>query len=286
MPIFYYLKDDEMVQREVPSPEETVVPQVVWGRPDVLFTPAYWMTQYWMREGELPQRSHAIGQTIEEEVVACLLGGHGVPAEIGIAAFERLRTRGLISAQAHTVDTFSTNLREPLTVSGRKVTYRFWAQKAKYLAIALQTIKEQPMPRESARQMRLYLMRLPGVGPKTASWIVRNWLNSNDVAILDIHVIRAGQLMNLFSTSERVETHYFEMEQRFLHLASAIGIPPSDLDALIWSEMRRTPRIVAKAFKLSHGGRESPDVLPTADPGKSSRHSVKRKLTNDLPVSR
>jgi N-glycosylase/DNA lyase len=285
MPTFYYLKGHEVVRREVPPPEETVLPRVVWGRPDVFFTPAYWMTQYWMREHELPQRGHAVGQTLAEEIVFCILGGHGIPAEIGIAAFERLRGRGLISSEAHTAETLSANLREPLDIDGRQVTYRFWAQKAKYLATALQKLSEQPVPCESARDMRSYLMRLPGIGPKTASWIVRNWLHSNEVAILDIHIIRAGQLMNLFTPSERVEAHYFEMEQRFLDLAAAMRVPPSDLDALIWSEMRRTPRLVAKALFLDNQ-EQSARALPSADPGKPTRHSPKRKPANNLTVPR
>ena len=128
-------------------------------------------------------------------------------------------------------------------------------------------------------------MRLPGIGPKTASWIARNWLNSNEVAILDICVIRAGQLMNLFTTSERVEAHYFEMEQRFLDLAGAMRVSPSDLDALIWSETRRTPRLVAKAFSLGHQ-EQSAGTLLSADPSKPTRHSAKRKLANNLTVPR
>jgi thermostable 8-oxoguanine DNA glycosylase len=57
--------------------------------------------------------------------------------------------------------------------------------------------------------------------------------------------------MNLYSMEDRVEAHYFRMEQRFLDLASAIGAPPSDLDALIWSEMRRTPRLVARVLGMA-----------------------------------
>ena len=110
-------------------------------------------------------------------------------------------------------------------------------------------------------------------------------MNSNEVAILDIHVIRAGQLMNLFTTSERVEAQYFEMEQRFLDLAEAIGVPPADLDALIWSEMRRTPRLVAKALMLGHQEHSS-GALPPADPGKPTRNTPKRKLANKLTVPR
>ncbi len=256
MALFYYLRGEQVVEREVPAPETNVLPNVFWGRPEVLFTPAYWMTQHWMREGNLPPRSHGLGQTLEEEVVACLLGGHGIPAEVGLAAFERLRSRGLISAPCLDADTFSRNLREPLTVSGRQTTYRFWSQKANYIATALRTLTEHSAPRESPHELRDYLMRLPGIGPKTASWIVRNWLGSNEVAILDIHIVRAGRLMNLYSITDRVESHYFEMERRFLDLAFAIGAPASDLDALIWSEMRRTPRLVARVFRPPEGDRK------------------------------
>ena len=248
MPVFYYLRDEQVFERDVPAPEARVLPNVFWGRPDVFFTPAYWMTQHWMREGNLPRRAHGLGQTLEEEVVACLLGGHGIPAEVGLAAFERLRSRGLLSAPCLDADTLSTNLREPLTVSGRRITYRFWSQKANYIATALRTLNECSTPPESPLELRDYLMRLPGIGPKTASWVVRNWLSSNEVAILDIHIVRAGQLMNLYSMTDRAESHYFEMERRFLDLALAIGAPASDLDALIWSEMRRTPRLVARVF--------------------------------------
>lgn len=282
MPLFYFLKGDEISQRNVPCPEEIVVPNVVWGRPDVFFTPAYWMTQYWMREGILPERNHAIGATLEEEVVACLLGGHGIPAEIGIAAFARLRERGLISVPTPSIEVFSMTLREPLSVGGRQVTYRFWSQKAKYLASALRALNERPVPCDSAHALRSYLMHLPGIGPKTASWVVRNHLKSNEVAILDIHIIRAGQLMNLFSLSDRVETHYFEMEQRFLDLASAIGTPASELDALIWSEMRRTPRIVARALSSPDLRQNSSDLFLASNPSKSGRSSAKRSVKNNL----
>jgi len=82
--------------------------------------------------------------------------------------------------------------------------------------------------------------------PKTASWTVRNWTNSDEVAILDIHIVRAGVLMNLYDRGETVEKHYLEMEKKFITLAKRMAIPTSDLDALIWSMMRTTPRIVAQ----------------------------------------
>ncbi|MDZ3993341.1 hypothetical protein PspTeo4_24872 [Pseudomonas sp. Teo4] len=47
-------------------------------------------------------------------------------------------------------------------------------------------------PLHSGRALRDWLLELPGIGYKTASWVARNWLDADDVAILDIHILRAG----------------------------------------------------------------------------------------------
>ena len=39
---------------------------------------------------------YRLGRTLAEEFAACLLGGHGIPAPVGIAAYERLRERGIL----------------------------------------------------------------------------------------------------------------------------------------------------------------------------------------------
>jgi len=202
-----------------------------------------------MREGSLTPRTHSLGKTLEEEVVACLLGGYGVPAEVALAAFDRLRTRGLLSNRPSSSDVISQSLQEPLTISGRSVKYRFWSQKARYIASALQILHERPAPRDSADNLRQYLLRIPGVGFKIASWIVRNWLGSDEVAILDIHIVRAGRLMNLYSAKDHVTRNYLDMERRFLTLARAMNTHAADLDALIWFEMRRTPRLVTRLLR-------------------------------------
>jgi thermostable 8-oxoguanine DNA glycosylase len=233
------------------SPGEDVIPGVKWGMPEAFFTPGYWFVQYWSRRSAIERRSHRLGDTLIEEVVACLLGGHGIPAEIGLAAFERLRERQIINSRTE-VSIIADALREPLLVQGRVVRYRFWSQKSRYIAAALEAMSEQTPPLHSATALRSYLMRLPGIGPKTSSWVVRNWTNSSEVAILDIHIVRAGLLMGLFSTEDDVTKKYFSMESRFLQLAAAMKIPAADLDSLIWSLMRSTPRIVARALSLTN----------------------------------
>jgi len=249
VPTFSFLQGDNVVERPLAAPTEEVLPGVSWGSPDTLFSPAYWLVQCWMREGCFAPRSHSFGKTLQEEVVACLLGGHGIPAEVALAAFNRLRSRGLISQDCARDELISENLREPLDVSGRQVVYRFWSQKARYIAGAIHTLNEKPAPEDSAHHLREYLLAIPGIGFKIASWIVRNWLTSDEVAILDIHIIRAGQLMNLYTAEHHVSRDYLDMERRFLNLAHAMDVPASELDALIWFEMRRSPKLVTRLLR-------------------------------------
>lgn len=75
-------------------------------------------------------------------------------------------------------------------------------------------------------------------GPKTASWIVRNLRGSDEVAILDVHVIRACRAMNLFPDVVSLPRDYDGLEARFLSFADRIGVKPSLLDAVMWTEVR------------------------------------------------
>ncbi len=242
---FCFLSGEDIVERYLPCPKAEILPGVPWGRVDELFTVAYWRGLYWMREVEKPSSRHRIGETLDEEVVACLLGGHGIPAEIALAAFERLRDRGLISRRFPKVNEVCLCLREPLIVRGKQVSYRFWRRKSEQVAAALSDLKSNP-PTLSGRALRDHLTGLPGVGLKTASWIVRNWQGANDVAILDIHVVRAGRLMGLFSAQDRPDKGYTSMEARFLQLAQRMSVSPANLDSLIWSTMRASPRLIAR----------------------------------------
>jgi thermostable 8-oxoguanine DNA glycosylase len=226
---------------------------VPWGEPCALFTPAYWYTQYILRFADQNQSAtrHRIGETFAEEIAACVLGGFGIPAEVGNAAFQRLKQSRLIDELCADIETLEVLLYEPLEIGSRRIRYRFWKKKAQYLASTFRYLKSAELPINDAIRLRNSLMMLPGIGPKTASWAVRNWMNSNEVAILDVHVVRAGRLMNLYDADERVEKSYMKMEQKFVTLAKNMAVPTADLDSLIWSMMRTTPRLVGHLMNHS-----------------------------------
>lgn len=220
------------------SPEDEVVPGVRWGQSGWLLSPAYWAAA--VRDAApCDDYVRRDGASLHHELAFCLLGGFGVRMEVNVAAFAACRDRGLLEPGVQPgASDIEAVLLQRLEVAGRLVRYRFPHQRARRLSEALRAIEDSPPPTTTTRGFRDALLAIPGVGPKTASWIARNWLGADDVAILDIHVMRAGAAMNLFPESAKLPRDYEELEARFLDFARAIGVRPSLLDAVIWREMR------------------------------------------------
>lgn len=229
-----------VMQLELPAANELLLPGVPWGRVEGFPTPAYWAYQVMSKRVLGGPPEYKLGHTLAEEVVACLLGGHGIPAAVGIVAFERLRERGVL-AGTPTQEELLMLLEEPLVVNGRAMRYRFAKQKARYISEALKRLAMGDAPLQTGKALRGWLLQINGIGPKTASWIARNWLRADDVAILDIHILRVGGAIGLFPKHLTVERHYFELEELFLEFSQRMGVRASELDAVIWFEMARSP---------------------------------------------
>jgi len=233
----------------LPDHDVEVMPGVAWGHYYATFTPAFWATQAWFDREDKIYSNFRIGDTLREEVAACLLGGYGIPAEVGLEAYHRVRDSGLLVGRAPSMETLYKMLSRPLLVNARPVRYRFAAQRSRYLSEALAILECEQPPAHDDRAFRQWLLNLNGIGPKTASWITRNWLGSDRVAIIDIHIHRAGLLMGLYQNGLSPSKHYFEMEDRFLAFANCIGVKASVLDALIWRRMKDAGNFVFTLIK-------------------------------------
>ena len=154
--IVYALKEEAFLElRLPPASTEVGISGLQWGMHDHPKTPAYWAAQSWMWGLEAPLH-YKLGGSLEDELIACLLGGYGIPAEVGIAAYERIRREcgshyHLLADEGFVLDLLS----RPLEVRGRKVRYRFARQKAHFLASSFQALPEicllytSPSPRDS-----------------------------------------------------------------------------------------------------------------------------------------
>lgn len=232
----------------LPEADEPILPGVRWGRVDVVFSSAYWAGI--LRSCPATAQQHRLTASLRDELALCLLGGFGMPAEVGLAAFASLRDSGLLDPSRLDVAAVARILREPLAPGdGRRGRYRFPEQKSRYLVAALRDFDAGGVPDSSATMLRNGLLRLAGIGWKTASWITRNWLASNDVAILDVHVMRAGYLAGVFDRVTWRPVDYPTLERRYLDWAAALGVPAADFDAVVWREMRSCGRLAAAAIR-------------------------------------
>ena len=231
----------------LPGPNSELMPGVTWGRHDCLFTPAYWAAQVFHHADELGRAPIRLGDTLVEEVAACLLGGHGAPAETGLAAFQAVRNAGLLDGDLPSEADILSVLSRPLVVRGRIVHYRFARRRSRYLSAAVSALRKTEIADDSHAKFRDDLTRIDGIGLKTASWITRNWLDSDAVAVLDIHVLRAGCIMGIFPAGADVRRDYKILESAFLNFAGAISVRASRLDALIWRQMKSAGQIGLRA---------------------------------------
>lgn len=207
-----------------------------WSRSSYLGSAAFWVEQ--ARRFTAP-RTYQVGTTLAEEVALCLLGGYGITEKMAFAAFRRLRELDMLNlVPAPSAEQVEQALSEPLHVDGGIARYRFPRQRAKRVACSLATLAEHDPPEGlPARALREWLQHLPGVGPKTASWIVRNRLRANDVAVIDIHIRRAGVFAGLFDPQWCLPRDYLMFEEAFCAWASLGDVPTADLDACIWSQL-------------------------------------------------
>lgn len=218
-----------------------------WGRVDAFGTAAYWVAQ--ASDGA---REAAISPgTLVNEVAFCLLGGYGITAEMNLAAFRSLARAGLVSTDpVPEPDDIEAVLRVPVAVRGhhQPIRYRFPQQRALRLHAALARLGDEPLP-SSPVDLRDALRGFAGIGPKTASWIVRNYTGSDEVAIVDVHLRRAGLAAGFFRAEWRLPQDYRLFETAFLAYADAGGVGAGVLDVCIWEQVRRLGRTAARFLR-------------------------------------
>lgn len=233
----------------IPDPHVEVLPGVAWGMAEVPNTPAYWAIRCrW--ENANPDYVSTKASLIEEAGF-CLLGGYGIKYEVNMAAFERLQDAGVFDLHRAIVEADILDLLlSPLSVNGKNVRYRFPNQRARRLACMRDRLRTFALKDSDPLKMREALLSIEGIGPKTASWIVRNILGSDEVAIIDIHILRACTIMNVFPSDFRLPRDYERLERQFIAFSNAIEVRPSVLDAVMWSEMRSVPASIWSRQRL------------------------------------
>jgi len=191
------------------------------------------------------------------ELVACILGSQ-VSYEVALAAAEEIRNVGLLEnpIKQYCFPVYEKAiydiLRQPLHNPGWAPTgkrYRFPKIRANYISRTIWaiysnggTLKGKLQACKTAREARRSILEIGvGIGPKQASLFLRNIGYTEELAILDTHLLRFMRLFGLFHQAIKPISslqNYETLENRLRNYAKRTGYSLGCLDQAIWIVMR------------------------------------------------
>jgi thermostable 8-oxoguanine DNA glycosylase len=132
---------------------------------------------------------------------------------------------------------------EPLRQDGTFRRYRFPVRKANLIVRARSWLRTRPpllaelADLECERARRRLLCECPGIGAKTASWLLRNLGLAHELAIIDVHLLRAlraaGRVDNVVLPRD-----YELVEAAFLEWCRELNAPAAAFDLFVWEWQR------------------------------------------------
>ena len=191
------------------------------------------------------------------ELLACILGSQ-VPYEVALAAAERIKDVGLLEnpIKQYCILLYEQAiydiLRQPLhnpgwAPAGRR--YRFARIRANHISRTIWAIYSDGgslhgrlKACKTAREARRSIIEVGvGIGPKQASLFLRNIGFTEELAILDTHLVRFMSLFGLLDEAIRSISsleNYETLENHLRYYAKSIGFSVGCVDQAIWIVMR------------------------------------------------
>ena len=190
---------------------------------------------------------------VEHELLFCLMGGFGVSYEHGLTASQIVWQLEPFSEELEDCQLFdlisSALIRPqfgPPKADGTLRRYRYPFQKASTIVKVRNWLRcnkplhERLLEFGSCQERRVFLIGCPGIGMKTASWLLRNLGLGTELAIIDIHVYRALVEAGRIPISTRLPRDYGIAEKAFLEWCKELGAPPDAFDLFIWHRQRES----------------------------------------------
>ena len=193
---------------------------------------------------------------LKQELLFCLLGGFGVTyeqARSAAAIISRLAPFSEDRSDDELFEAVALRLMQPWFQPSRQDgslrRYRFPRHKAAVIVNTRRwlsdnaTVAERLRGMDSCSERRELLTGCPGVGLKTASWVLRNLGLGADLAIIDTHVLRALSDSGRVPESVRLPRDYELAENAFLEWCGELDAPPGAFDLFVWDWQRGALRL-------------------------------------------
>ena len=207
---------------------------------------------YLALEGKLHRAASWTSMTEDalwRELVACILGSR-VRFEVAHAAVERMAMRQLFSEYRTSsgYQQYEKDVMQALTnegVQGKFSRHPFYRVRANQIRLAAERfyggrntlrsfLEHSGDIRDTRRRL---ILEVSGLGPKQASLFLRNIGYSENIAVLDIHVLTYMRWVGLIEAPlKAVMTlrNYEKLEEVFIEHAYSFGYIPDCFDLAVW----------------------------------------------------
>jgi len=188
--------------------------------------------------------------SFEHELIFCLLSGfsvsyeHALSASDLVAALDPFAKRWSARKLEERLQIELSHPQfEPRCRDGTLRRYRFPTAKARLLVGARDWLSSSGdivaklTATQDEGERRRILCGCPGVGPKTASWLLRNLGLGADLAILDIHLLRALRAAGRIGEVS-LPRDYEIAERAFLDWCRELNAPAAAFDLFVWDWQR------------------------------------------------
>jgi hypothetical protein len=187
----------------------------------------------------------------QREILFCLLGGFGITYEHNRSAAEAVAELEPFAGWWDDDELFEAIVSvlslarfEPARRNGNLRRYRFPRRKAMLIVSARRwlllhhPLDEWLLTLASEKDRREFLCRCPGIGPKTASWVLRNLGWAKELAVLDVHLVRALSEADRVADDVHLPRDYDVVEEAFLRWCRELAAPPAAFDLFVWEWQR------------------------------------------------
>ena len=187
------------------------------------------------------------------ELVLSILGSQ-IKYEVALQYAQMVKKQNILNTLYDEEDILKIQLElekifeTPQCINGSTVKYRFPKTRAKYIAFNLvylqqkNGIKSILSKSEDTKFLRKYLVKhIKGIGPKQASHFLRNIGFSNDIAVLDVHILRYMNIQGVIEEQYKSIGNlklYEKLEEQLVKFLEFMLVPIGYIDQAIWIVMR------------------------------------------------
>jgi N-glycosylase/DNA lyase len=170
---------------------------------------------------------------------------------------QKLLTNNLSISMEELTQKIQTILSSAIEIEGSLIRYRFPNAKAKYIAYDLMYLqkigglKSLLAQTEETTSLRAFFVKeIKGIGPKQSSHFLRNVGYTNEVAVLDVHILRymhiQGIIEDTYMKAIGTLKQYEKIESLLMDFLRYMKYPIGLIDQAIWIVMRVYQRDYAK----------------------------------------